>query len=53
MTPENRILRQTRGGSDLVNGIRTEALVAPFVFIGTDEANSTVAELYRNPVRDA
>ena len=34
---------------DVVTGVSTGALLAPFAFIGTPEALSTVAALYRDP----
>ena len=34
---------------DSVSGISTGALIAPFAFVGTDEAYSEIVELYRNP----
>jgi hypothetical protein len=37
---------------DAVTGVSTGALLAPFAFVGTDEAIATVEELYRNPKKD-
>jgi hypothetical protein len=37
---------------DSVSGISTGALIAPFAFVGTDEAYSTIVDLYRNPDKD-
>jgi hypothetical protein len=37
---------------DSVSGISTGALIAPFAFVGTDEAYSSIVELYRNPDPD-
>jgi len=37
---------------DSVSGISTGALIAPFAFVGTDEAYSTIVDLYKNPVED-
>lgn len=37
---------------DAVTGVSTGALIAPFAFIGTDEALETVETFYRNPKRD-
>ncbi len=37
---------------DLVTGVSTGALLAPFAFIGTDEACMKVESLYRNPKKD-
>jgi hypothetical protein len=37
---------------DAVSGVSTGALIAPFAFIGTDEAYATVEEFYRNPRAD-
>ncbi len=34
---------------DVVTGISTGALIAPFAFVGTPEARATVAGLYRDP----
>ena len=34
---------------DSVSGISTGALIAPFAFVGTDKAYSTIVDLYRNP----
>ena len=34
---------------DVVTGISTGALIAPFAFIGTDSALATVSEMYRHP----
>lgn len=38
-----------RPNFDSVSGISTGALIAPFAFVGTDEAYETIVELYRNP----
>jgi len=37
---------------DQVNGISTGALIAPFAFIGTDEAYTEIADFYANPGSD-
>jgi len=37
---------------DAVTGVSTGALLAPFAFIGTDEACLEVEEFYRNPKKD-
>lgn len=37
---------------DFVSGVSTGALLAPFAFLGTDEACLTVEEFYRNPKKD-
>ena len=37
---------------DMVTGVSTGALIAPFAFIGTDEAYSSIASLYANPEED-
>ena len=37
---------------DAVTGVSTGALIAPFAFIGTDEACLAVEEFYRNPKED-
>jgi predicted acylesterase/phospholipase RssA len=34
---------------DVVTGVSTGALIAPFAFVGTPESYTTVAELYGNP----
>jgi predicted acylesterase/phospholipase RssA len=34
---------------DLVTGVSTGALLAPFVFLGTDEAYASAADFYANP----
>jgi predicted acylesterase/phospholipase RssA len=34
---------------DVVTGVSTGALIAPFAFVGTPESYTTVAELYANP----
>ncbi len=34
---------------DMITGVSTGALIAPFAFIGTDEAYSDVVEFYSNP----
>ena len=38
---------------DVVTGISTGALIAPFAFLGTDSALATVSEMYRHPERIA
>ena len=42
----------TRPEFDVVTGVSTGALIAPFAFIGTDEALETVETFYRNPKHD-
>jgi hypothetical protein len=37
---------------DVVTGVSTGAMLAPFAYVGTDEAIATVEELYRNPKSD-
>lgn len=37
---------------DVVTGVSTGALLAPFAFVGTDEACLAVETLYRNPKKD-
>lgn len=37
---------------DVVSGISTGALIAPFAFIGTTESYRTIIDLYRNPGAD-
>jgi hypothetical protein len=37
---------------DAVTGVSTGALLAPFAFLGTDQASETINELYRNPQKD-
>ena len=37
---------------DMVTGVSTGSLIAPFAFIGTDEAYSSVVEFYANPDPD-
>lgn len=37
---------------DVVTGVSTGALIAPFAFIGTEEAYETIDEFYRNPSED-
>jgi len=37
---------------DIVTGVSTGALIAPFAFIGTDEAIERIVQLYRNPQPD-
>ncbi|MBM4113502.1 MAG: hypothetical protein FJ253_09075 [Phycisphaerae bacterium] len=37
---------------DVVTGVSTGSLIAPFAFINTDEAILTVDEIYRNPSAD-
>jgi hypothetical protein len=37
---------------DVVSGISTGALIAPFAFVGTQEAYRTVVDEYRSPGRD-
>jgi hypothetical protein len=37
---------------DAVTGVSTGALIAPFAFVGTDEAIERVVQLYRNPKKD-
>ena len=37
---------------DMVTGVSTGALIAPFAFIGTDEAYASIVEFYANPDPD-
>jgi hypothetical protein len=37
---------------DFVTGVSTGALIAPYAFIGTDEAINTVLHMYENPQKD-
>jgi len=37
---------------DVVTGVSTGAMLAPFAFVGTDEACQTVETFYRNPKKD-
>jgi hypothetical protein len=37
---------------DIVTGVSTGALIAPFAFVGTDESLASVDNLYRNPKPD-
>jgi len=37
---------------DIVTGVSTGALLAPFAYVGTDEACLTVESFYRNPRKD-
>ena len=37
---------------DVVTGVSTGALIAPFAFLGDAPALDTIVELYRNPRRD-
>jgi hypothetical protein len=37
---------------DAVTGVSTGALIAPFAFLGTDEALESIVQLYRNPQDD-
>jgi len=37
---------------DIVTGVSTGALLAPFAFVGTDEAYRVVESFYRNPRKD-
>lgn len=37
---------------DVVSGVSTGALIAPFAFLGTDDAIDQVEHLYRNPQED-
>ena len=37
---------------DIVTGVSTGALIAPFAFLGDDASYDRIAELYRNPGRD-
>ena len=34
---------------DMITGVSTGALIAPFAFIGTDESYSTIVDFYSNP----
>lgn len=42
----------TRPQFDIVTGVSTGALIAPFAFVGTDESIERVNNLYRNPKKD-
>lgn len=44
--------RRRRPDFDVVTGVSTGALLAPFAYLGTDEACRTVESLYGNPKRD-
>jgi hypothetical protein len=44
--------RHRRPDFDIVTGVSTGALLAPFAYIGTDEACLKVESLYRNPKQD-
>lgn len=44
--------RWRRPDFDIVTGVSTGALLAPFAFIGTDEACLAVESLYRDPQKD-
>lgn len=44
--------RWRRPDFDVVTGVSTGALLAPFAYIGTDEACLAVESLYRNPKED-
>lgn len=44
--------KKRRPEFDVVIGVSTGALIAPFAFIGTDEEYARVADLYRNPRKD-
>jgi hypothetical protein len=37
---------------DAVTGVSTGALIAPFAFVGTDDALAKIEHLYRNPKKD-
>ncbi|MGH7244682.1 MAG: patatin-like phospholipase family protein [Phycisphaerales bacterium] len=37
---------------DVVTGVSTGALIAPFAFLGTEKDYDTIVELYRNPKKD-
>jgi predicted acylesterase/phospholipase RssA len=37
---------------DIVTGVSTGALIAPFAFLGTDETIETIVQLYRHPKPD-
>jgi len=37
---------------DIVTGVSTGALIAPFAFLGTEKDYDTICELYRNPKQD-
>jgi hypothetical protein len=37
---------------DVVTGVSTGALIAPFAFVGTDDSIERVVHLYRNPQKD-
>lgn len=42
----------TRPDFDAVTGVSTGAMLAPFAYVGTDEAIDTVETFYRNPKKD-
>jgi len=42
----------TRPRFDVVTGVSTGALIAPFAFIGDDEAYDQIVKLYREPKKD-
>lgn len=42
----------TRPEFDVVTGVSTGALIAPFAFLGDDESHRRVVEIYRNPRHD-
>ena len=44
--------KMRRPGFDVVSGVSTGALIAPFAFLGTPEDLKTVDDLYRNPKED-
>ena len=44
--------KMRRPGFDVVSGVSTGALIAPFAFLGTPEDLKTVDDLYRNPKAD-
>ncbi len=46
-TPEDR-----RPAFDVVTGVSTGSMLAPFAFVGTDEVCATVENFYRNPRKD-
>jgi len=37
---------------DVITGVSTGALIAPFAFLGDDDAYRRIVEIYRNPQRD-
>ena len=37
---------------DIVTGVSTGALIAPFAFLGTDDAIERIVQLYRHPKPD-